>query len=91
MSQSDLPPPGGTMTVTLGIDRKVKVPMWDEDAMRAYAAAAVRAEREACAKVCEEIEDQAYGLWRERAEQLHLGREAGAEQCAAAIRARGNT
>ena len=47
MNQSDLPPPGGTMTVTLGLDRKVKVPMWDEDALRAYAAASVRAEREA--------------------------------------------
>ena len=53
MSQSDLPPPGGTMTVTYGFDRKVKVPMWDEHAMRAYAAAAVRAEREACAQLAE--------------------------------------
>jgi len=57
MSQSDLPPPGGTMTVTYGFDRKVKVPMWDEHAMRAYAAAAVRAEREACAKLCEDYDD----------------------------------
>jgi len=57
MSQSDLPPPGGTMTVTFGFDRKVKVPMWDRDAMRAYAAAAVRAEREACAKLCEYYDD----------------------------------
>ena len=77
MSQSDLPPPGGTMTVTLGLDRKVKVPMWDEDAMRAYAAASVRAEREACAKVCE---SRFMGdLTREDME---------ARRCAAAIRAR---
>jgi uncharacterized protein YfbU (UPF0304 family) len=27
-----LPPPTGTMTVTYELDRRVKVPMWDEHA-----------------------------------------------------------
>ena len=78
MSLPKLPPSGGTMTVTYGVDRRVKVPMWDEDAMRTYAAAAVRAEREACAQVCEArfVGD----LNREDME---------ARRCAAAIRARG--
>ena len=78
MSLPKLPPSGGTMTVTYGVDRRVKVPMWDEDAMRTYAAAAVRAEREACAQVCEArfVGD----LTREDME---------ARRCAAAIRARG--
>ena len=80
MSLPKLPPSGGTMTVTYGVDRRVKVPMWDEDAMRTYAAAAVRAEREECAKLCEArfVGD----LNREDME---------ARRCAAAIRARGNT
>ena len=56
MNQSDLPPPGGTMTVTLGLDRKVKVPMWDEDALRAYAAASVRAERERIIQFLQEMQ-----------------------------------
>ena len=78
MSMPKLPPSGGTMTVTYGVDRRVKVPMWDEDAMRTYAAAAVRVEREACAQVCEArfVGD----LTREDME---------ARRCAAAIRARG--
>ena len=78
MSLPKLPPSGGTMTVTYGVDRRVKVPMWDEDAMRTYAAAAVRAEREECAKLCEArfVGD----LTREDME---------ARRCAAAIRARG--
>ena len=80
MSLPKLPPSGGTMTVTYGVDRRVKVPMWDEDAMRTYAAAAVRAEREECANLCEArfVGD----LNREDME---------ARRCAAAIRARGNT
>ena len=56
MNQSDLPPPGGTMTVTLGLDRKVKVPMWDEDALRAYAAASVRAERKRIIQFLQEMQ-----------------------------------
>ena len=54
---TDLPTPSGKMTVTYEIDRKVKVPVWDEPAMRAFAAAAALAEREACAKVCAEYDD----------------------------------
>ena len=78
MSLPKLPPSGGTMTVTYGVDRRVKVPMWDEDAMRTYAAAAVRAEREACAQVCD-VEAERLGWPTERF---------AADNCAAAIRAR---
>ena len=78
MSLPKLPPSGGTMTVTYGVDRRVKVPMWDEDAMRTYAAAAVRAEREECAKLCEA---------RFMGDMTREDMEA--RRCAAAIRARG--
>ena len=79
MSLPKLPPSGGTMTVTYGVDRRVKVPMWDEDAMRTYAAAAVRAEREECAKLCEA---------RFMGDMTREDMEA--RRCAAAIRARNN-
>ena len=80
MSLPKLPPSGGTMTVTYGVDRRVKVPMWDEEAMRTYAAVAVRAEREACAQVCE-----ARFMGDLNREDME------ARRCAAAIRARGST
>ena len=79
MSLPKLPPSGGTMTVTYGVDRRVKVPMWDEDAMRTYAAAAVRAEREECAKLCEA---------RFMGDMTREDMEA--RRCAAAIRERNN-
>ena len=79
MSLPKLPPSGGTMTVTYGVDRRVKVPMWDEDAMRTYAAAAVRVEREACAQVCEA---------RFMGDMTREDMEA--RRCAAAIRERNN-
>jgi hypothetical protein len=41
----ELPPPAGMMTVTLGLDHKTKVPVFDEQQMREYAKAAVAAER----------------------------------------------
>jgi hypothetical protein len=37
------------MTVTYGIDQRVKVPVWDEEALKK----AIADEREACAKVAE--------------------------------------
>ena len=47
-------------------------------------------EREACAKVCEEVESRAEELWDKFAYPEDQGMASGARQCAAAIRARGN-
>lgn len=44
----DLPPPSGRMTVTYELDRKVKVPVWDEAAVRIAMAKARAAERRRC-------------------------------------------
>ena len=48
-------------------------------------------EREACAKVCEEVESRAEELWDKFAYPEDQGMASGARQCATAIRARGNT
>jgi hypothetical protein len=50
---------------------------------------AVDREREACAKVCEEISDSAHALWKVDADPTEQGRDIGAEHCAQAIRLRG--
>ena len=47
-------------------------------------------EREACAKICEEVESRAEELWDKFAYPEDQGMASGARQCAAAIRARGN-
>ena len=49
--------------------------------------AAVLAERERCAKVCEEIETAAWKEWKATYNTYHDGRSDGAGECAAAIRA----
>jgi hypothetical protein len=46
-------------------------------------------EREACAKLCEEISDSAHALWKVDADPTEQGRDIGAEHCAQAIRVRG--
>ena len=62
-----------------------------DDRVHAYAivhaAAAVAAERERCAKVCEEVETQAWALWKTTADPTEQGRSIGAQHCADAIRA----
>lgn len=60
-----LPPPTGTMTVTYELDRRVKVPMWDEAALRGYAAAAVQEERERCLALLDE-HARAVDVWHVR-------------------------
>ena len=50
----DLPLPSGRMTVTYGLDRKVRVPVWDEAAMRSYAAKIRAAERKRCLDLLDE-------------------------------------
>ena len=72
---TELPTPVGMMAVTYGFDHKVKLPVYDEKQMREYAQMAVLAEREACAKLCDEL----------FADVLPYT----APDCAAAIRARG--
>ncbi len=75
-----LPPlpefPVGTMTVTYGVDRKVKVPVFSEHQLREHTKQAVEAEREACAQA------------GKGALKLHASLGAMVEN---AIRARGNT
>ena len=48
---------------------------------------AVAAERERCAKLCEEVEAQAWALWKATADPTEQGRNIGAQHCADAIRA----
>ena len=47
----------------------------------------VAAERERCAKLCEEVESQAWALWKTTADPIEQGRNIGAQHCADAIRA----
>ena len=61
------------------------------DKMDKLIAEAVAAEREACAKVCEEIEMQGHALWDRTADPEAQGRSIAASDCADAIRARGQT
>ena len=44
-------------------------------------------ERERCAKLCEQIEEQAWALWKAGADPVEQGRNLGAQHCADAIRA----
>lgn len=53
-----------------------------------FAAMVAAHEREQCAKVCEEISMQAYTSWKLAYQPQDQGREIGADDCAAAIRAR---
>jgi hypothetical protein len=46
-------------------------------------------EREACAQVCEDVSLQAATSWKLAYQPQDQGRETGADDCAAAIRARG--
>jgi hypothetical protein len=59
------------------------------DAVERFARLVAEKEREACAKVCEELSDSAHALWKVDADPTEQGRDIGAEHCAQAIRARG--
>jgi hypothetical protein len=52
MTRSPLPKPFASLPITGSQTTSINV--WTSDAIEAYATAAVLAEREACAKVCEE-------------------------------------
>ena len=49
-------------------------------------AAAVKRERERCAKICEKLEGEHWAAWKLTAEPEWQGRSNGAGECAAAIR-----
>ncbi len=61
------------------------------DVLERFAALVATAEREECAKICEEVESRAEELWDKFAYPEDQGMASGARQCATAIRARGNT
>lgn len=54
-----------------------------------FAALVAAHEREECARVCDEVEDQAWAQWKAAYKPIDQGRSIGAEECAFAIRERG--
>lgn len=56
--------------------------------VRSAVATLVAAERERCAKLCEEVETQAWALWKTTADPTAQGRNIGAQHCADALRRR---
>ena len=69
-----------TPVVALGVS-------WEQ--VQRFAALVAAHEREACAKVCEEVESRAEELWDKFAYPEDQGMASGARQCTTAIRARG--
>ncbi len=61
-----------------------------EPKLERFAALVAAHEREACAKLCEEVESRAEELWDKFAYPEDQGMASGARQCATAIRARGD-
>ena len=66
------------------------IPDSDVLKLERFAALVTTVEREACAKVCEEIEDEYRERESLRYAELRTDAQTGASDCAAAIRARGN-
>jgi hypothetical protein len=62
--------------------------VFGDETLERFAALVAKHEREACAKVCEEVESRAEELWDKFAYPEDQGMASGARQCAAAIRAR---
>lgn len=62
--------------------------MYTQDLER-FAALVAAAEREACAKVCDQVEEKCWESWDSQADPQDQGSAIGAAHCAAAIRARG--
>lgn len=81
-----LPEPAGAIAVEDGIDKRTGgiVEHYEDgfsaDQMREYALAAVQAERERCAKLCDDLPLDPAGPW------FNSDMCEGAEQCAIAIR-----
>jgi hypothetical protein len=64
---------------------------YTDQQMHAYAAAAVAAERERCAKLCDDVARSAYELDGRHSSGHTEGRGDGAAECAALIRAKAAT
>jgi hypothetical protein len=69
------------------VKESLTVPVTMEQIER-FAALVAAHEREACAKVCEEVESRAEELWDKFAYPEDQGMASGARQCTTAIRAR---
>lgn len=65
--------------------------LYSGDQLMDVVRSAVLAEREACAKLCDEVSLQAVTAWKLAYQPQEQGREMGADDCAAAIRARGDS
>ena len=63
--------------------------VFGDETLERFAALVAAHEREACAKVCEEVESRAEELWDKFAYPEDQGMASGARQCTTAIRARG--
>ena len=61
-----------------------------KDALERFAALVAASEREACAKLCEEVEDEYREHESLKYAELKTDAETGASDCAYRIRARGN-
>ena len=59
------------------------------DRIERFAALVAAYEREACARLCDEVETQGHALWKRTYDLDAQGRSTGAADCAAAIRERG--
>jgi acyl-CoA reductase-like NAD-dependent aldehyde dehydrogenase len=63
--------------------------VFGDETLERFAALVAAHEREACAKLCEEVESRAEELWDKFAYPEDQGMASGARQCTTAIRARG--
>ena len=61
-------------------------PFYSADQVEEIRRAAILAERERCAKVCEDIGLKYWALWKKRYNPDDQGKSNGADECAAAIR-----
>ena len=60
-----------------------------QEELERFAALVAAAEREACARACDEVEEKSWESWDSQADPTDQGSAIGAAHCAAAIRARG--
>jgi hypothetical protein len=83
---SDLPPLPEPDTHCWDDDSLCDVWSYSADQMHAYAAAALAAERERCAKLCDDVARSAYELDGRHSSAHTEGKGDGAAECAALIR-----
>ena len=71
------------------IDALGPMSLWSKSSFDAEIRKAVEAEREACAKICDDTFKRFQELWKRFEYEIDMGGEMAASQCAKAIRARG--